>query len=590
MYTIAEENLKPVRRRLDVFCGIDESLEVPESISITHCKSDFHNIKWTQIGLRTPVMDLAGGGFKADGNAIPVPASEIEGLNIGMISEAVTNEGGYFKTGEAPNITIKIPRSSDYYYVTIHTHCSSGKYVRYYKDALNSRDRRTIDFTFNRLAEGNSRLIIDRIVIGYSWTFGNDSLENVNLTLRGVETKIDKPSLQTSEINITAYSKEDISHPLSMISENSPIWYTAGYPGDMSPIRMFYMSQAATFSDNKISIRGEDATRFINDSFSGKFYRCPMWQTMYYYWNAIVDIIKSTGVDVNIIGSFEKEDDRDPSAFSEWYGYNGSFLLPEMSKRDIIAQAVNCIRLSTNYKDYRIDYVDAGIPTLTANRDLGDIYEIPSHGKITREIDYQPSLVGMYNPDTNEMSDGVGPSYTREFAQIEEITDEASVGTMAIKTTSDPYSAFSATGGTVEFITPYKYKITVNSVPCVVSGCKINMPFKDGTTGTEGYIYSGYDFIVGGSTVILPEMNGNMVLGYVDGNEPVQLLCVAEYATEQALERDYRLYSFEWRGDPKLQPRDYIDVDGTEMTIDTITLEHKGGGLTSKITAKWGTI
>ena len=53
--------------------------------------------------------------------------------------------------------------------------------------------------------------------------------------------------------------------------------------------------------------------------------------------------------------------------------------------------------------------------------------------------------------------------------------------------------------------------------------------------------------------------------------------------------------SFKWKGDPRMQPRDVIEferLDGTteEITIETITLTHEGGGTSADITYRKGVI
>ena len=53
--------------------------------------------------------------------------------------------------------------------------------------------------------------------------------------------------------------------------------------------------------------------------------------------------------------------------------------------------------------------------------------------------------------------------------------------------------------------------------------------------------------------------------------------------------------SFTWKGDPRMQPRDVVNfhrLDGTveEITIETITLKHEGGGTTAEITYRKGVV
>jgi hypothetical protein len=66
------------------------------------------------------------------------------------------------------------------------------------------------------------------------------------------------------------------------------------------------------------------------------------------------------------------------------------------------------------------------------------------------------------------------------------------------------------------------------------------------------------------------------------------------YGLKQIAERSNRVHKFTYRGNPKMQPRDIINLDtgnGTiELTIDRVSLEHKEGGLVSEIEAREGAI
>lgn len=67
------------------------------------------------------------------------------------------------------------------------------------------------------------------------------------------------------------------------------------------------------------------------------------------------------------------------------------------------------------------------------------------------------------------------------------------------------------------------------------------------------------------------------------------------YGLQEMLKRSNVTGSFTWKGDPRMQPRDIIHLhrlDGTveDVTIETITLKHEGGGTTAEITYRKGVI
>ena len=61
------------------------------------------------------------------------------------------------------------------------------------------------------------------------------------------------------------------------------------------------------------------------------------------------------------------------------------------------------------------------------------------------------------------------------------------------------------------------------------------------------------------------------------------------------LRRSNETGSFTWKGDPRMQPRDVANfhrLDGTveEITIESITLKHEGGGTTAEIVYRKGVV
>ena len=107
------------------------------------------------------------------------------------------------------------------------------------------------------------------------FTFTNEDIISCELNLRADLKPID-PTLPESEIVIEAYYPEDISEELITIADDTIITYQAGYTGDMSPIRTFYLAEQIKWEANVLTIRGVDAVHFLDASsppvFIGNFY------------------------------------------------------------------------------------------------------------------------------------------------------------------------------------------------------------------------------------------------------------------------------------------------------------------------------
>ena len=92
--------------------------------------------------------------------------------------------------------------------------------------------------------------------------FDNSNLLSCELQLRSDLSAID-PTLPESEIVIRAYWPEDISEELITIADGTIITYQAGYAGDMSPVRTFYLAEKITWEQQVLTVHGVDAVHFM---------------------------------------------------------------------------------------------------------------------------------------------------------------------------------------------------------------------------------------------------------------------------------------------------------------------------------------
>lgn len=228
-----------------------------------------------------------------------------------------------------------------------------------------------------------TRVEIANIEADSEFKITNDNLIRATVSLRSDLSPID-PTLPESEINIEAYHPVDVAEEVANIPEDTPILYQAGYPGDMSPERRFYVSGKITWVDNILTIHAVDAVHFldievpemllpdclayrINDVFNcmyGWFYRLGL-----------------TGEGNSPRGIFKWFDERTTAS-----SRNRTGLTEEgISLRELAAFCMNMFRFrdidpayltTTQYgQDFIFDYVDAGIPTmrLTPSFDSADL-------------------------------------------------------------------------------------------------------------------------------------------------------------------------------------------------------------------------
>ena len=537
MPTIAEENTKILRRSLDVMVGMD----IPfVDVSSVTASGEYAGASGNVNGaMQEPVlMALSNGGFLNDGLAVPLGDD-----TDGFVAQIGTNLV----------LTVTLDSASDDDLIVIgfiggemHKWTFSG-----------SGASRTVTIPGN-----TERIIVNRVVCGEAFWFDNSNLVSCTLQLRSVDTKVDNPELQMSEIEIEGYEPNDITDIIGYIGTGYPITYTSGYPGDMAPTRQFYLGEPIEYEDKVVTIKGYDATYLLDDEYPGKGIEYVMGNNnggLIRYTKEIDSMLTNA----NIPHSFVQ----DPQYEDYVRNFNGYIFIDKQPKRSIIAWAVNCFRTDSGSDAFVINYVDAGIPKLWTGKDTSNA--------VTLENISRPTVI--VDPAVKSVAMNVYEPMILSSALIETV-DSAGA---AIYETSDPYYTFSASGGTITYLSPYSYKL-VGTGSINVSGRKINL----WATTEVGY----------GPYLPLIETSGNSNGVDIEiGDASVESY---DYKTvlQQLLSRSNISYEFQYRGDPNLQPRDYIraDIDGSgtlvDMTIDTIELKHEGGGTSSTIVARKGFI
>lgn len=538
MATIAEENTKILRRSLDVIVGMD--VPFVEVQNVTASGNYVGSSEQINEAIETPIlMDLSNGGFLNDGLAVPL-GNETDGF-VSQINTPLVLSVTLADTSADKLAVI------GYIGGTLHKWEFSG-----------SGASRTATIPSNQ-----ERIIINRVICGEAFWFDNTSLISCVLQLRAVETTADNPELQMSEIEFEGYEPNDITNSIGYIGTGYPIYYTSGYTGDMAPIRKFYLGEPIEFEDKAVKIKGYDATYFLDDEYGGFFGNDDAG--MVTYAEAIDAMLTQSGVDHSFVPY---------SAYDGDDYHEGAFLIDKGPKRSAIAQAVNIFRDEDVARPFIVNYVDAGIPKLWT----GPNTKAPV---ILENISRPKAII---DPILKEINVNVYTVVRAVSSAIETID----VSGATIYEASDPYESFTVNTGTVETIDLYTCKIEASG-SVTISGRKIvKAPIHTGGAGTPYMLPLTVTSGNNGVAVNLDDIFFVSILD--DANDDIVILI------RKLMARSNISYEFEYRGDPHLQPRDYIraDIDGSgtlvDMTIDNIELKHEGGGTSSTIIARKGFI
>lgn len=541
--TIDEANKKTLRPAMSVLCGMDVPQQTITNIAIDRGSYDGVVGDTEYVYPFKPLMDLAGDGFLNDGSAEPL-MNDHEGIvsGIGPLRLTVDVDKGWL------------------YAMTVYGY-ENGKLKKWEFDGY-----RATPFTFT--FSGNTRKVITHLVAGDSWWFDNSTLVSCSGVLRGIETKVENPELQMSEIEIKGYEPNDITGAIGSIGTDYPIFYSAGYVGDMSPMRKFYLSDQIEWKDNVITFKGTDATRFLDDEYA------------VYVGDAngesggtkkLLDQMDAMLTNSNVI--HEYRNDYTYGRYTDGY----AFLFPNISKRSVLAQIVNMHRIEDWQYPFYVNYVDAGIPRLWTGK-----------SETKRQLNFisKPSII--VEPKIGTIKVNYRRLEVEASAQIETYNARG----VTYKSTSDPYYSFAASAGTISRLSPYRYKL-IRTGSATINGRKIT-PYDPDADGLYSplIVTFGDDDAERGITITLNDIYGWMSYRD-DGATDEELISSRLY---DMLNSSNILYEFEYRGDPRLQPRDYIraDVKGegrlTDMTIDSIEFSHEGGGYKQKITARKGLV
>lgn len=369
MSAIDVQNAKQIRDPMDVLItlslGTDIAMTYSGYSSAKVADGVLNQSSWPMRGL----ADLQGNGFPLDGSRVlynpSTSPSQTNGkLGVrGNVGQPVSVTATGNDTIAALAISVTGAAS-----VTLNGRTTEITGNRVTLQLLNT----TAALTFQPSSE-DRRIEIITALPEADFVINNDNLIKATVSLRS-DLSIINPTLPESELNVEVYQDEDVSEAVASIPEDTPIIYQAGYPGDMSPVRKFYVSGQVTWADNVLKIQAVDAVHFLDVEVPRMTIPKNYSSNIFHVEWLLYSVLKNANFDVMT---------RYPS-WGQFYDYEDFIndqrwtrigLTDEgITLRELIAFLTNMIRyrnIDQRYisnlslgRDLVIDYIDAGVPTL----------------------------------------------------------------------------------------------------------------------------------------------------------------------------------------------------------------------------------
>ena len=589
--TIDIENAKQIRTPMEIYCGISaENTTAYETISSisgispgtvalqdSNATGSIKTFGWPELLL----ADLAGGGFPLDAGAqfVTTPHAGSASGKYGAQSDPAEGLEIIVSTNAS---AVSITADGEGYVEAYSGGQLLGTYPiqRQFVVPVPQNTSTQLLFINTSLL---SRVIVYTIVPGVVMSFNNDNLISVTLDLAG-DLSLEAPTLEASSIEINAYYPADISEIISSVSEDTPIWYYAGYDGDYCETRKFYISEDAVQANNVITIHGTDAcarlcekNKYSKLFHAGKTTGLGLYE-LYSYMKSIV-----TGAGITL-AHFQKM--TNPGGDY----YSGEFVVAlEQSVQDLFGAIM--LEMHEYPQDYAPTYVDAGIPTLYHKRIASDgTYKSPNQLRVWTineedcadlERRIQKRVNWVYNSDTTspllvKMS-AVGAVEYEEIAVKKKCvangiyTQDAENYYQNI-VVSNSKKLYTNSANKVKWAADHNGACSVHGRPLT----ETQYLFSDA--------YSGLTPRPGVEVYITPAFKGMFrrltSSGYVS----------PDY---QRMNASNIMGSFTFKGDPRMQPRDtfkFVRLDGTTevATIERIEMTHEEGGTTATLHYRLG--
>lgn len=618
---ISEANEMTLRPSMEVYCGLSSEEDS------SYASLSFNNVKTASTSANVlngktikPLCDFQGDGFPMDGSCwvfenLRGNESYMYGVqtNIGGTSQVVINR---------TSSSIKYKAFTFWTYSGEGTITYDGITYAATKNVTIPINTNTYPITITiKSTNPEKRLILSRVNPGIFLEFHNEDLISLNATLRS-DLTLDNPSLPVSEFTFSAISPGN-PDMLSNIPEGTPIWFYAGYPGDYCDLRNFYLSEQITIENGVITVSAEDSvakfdeyehisTAHSNQQVSGD---SPCW-LVYDFDRAIHKCCPQARRLPSPV---------DPELFPDWDEFlevyyqleeitgETSWVTEECSMRDFIATGMNLIdiNLPASYGTFRCTprFIDAGIPVVKYIYDDTPLWTI------------EESMVADHKPGYEKKISRVKLENSSTYGARGSVTglmrgyDFIAANTGDIITINPPHdnyvfvpSLITYTGASV--ISESAYEIVLKAtrtsveVPDTVQSSWRDV---DGVWQESSYknmvqIHVNCMKIQADSYTEIADtsiLTNNLLnwttnaLGYCSVGSERKFTPFP--SARKILDRSPHVGTFTWRGNPKMQPRDiftFRKLNGIDVvcTIESITLDFEGGGLSSEITYREGAV
>ena len=528
------------------------------------------------------LADLQGDGFLLDGSAEwyeNKPASANNGkLGLrGDIGETIT-----VTVSASPKITMLTVISRN-----VATISFDGTTIEATGVDLLMVDNSSATLTFEPVSE-YERVEINNIMPGALFVINNDNLLKCTLALR---SSLDPfaTSLEASDIEANAYFSDDIGIALSQIANNWPITYSAGYSNQMSEERRFYLSEPATWQNGVLTIKGTDAsvllskaqyeTNYANTDVADVLNMPSFAAATEGLLSRIEDALGGIEVEDNVVRSFPQWGRRDDRGT-----IRREMLLSELLQRTMA--------LTRNHSNpyMRLEYIDAGRPMLSNSEQGKGRYTVLEEDLSDIVYNRARNISKIVNTgDTYKYDQELIPGKFVQVSTEGNPVEKEQLYTVSVPTPS--YQIKSAVSVTYPQISSlYDVEnLRANSTEAVA-----NIALQNVSASAETKIYTRYrPFTITGGVDSYDNPNG--LPGEEVSYEPLVYGRIVydgvNWLSPANLFKSSRdTIQFKFKGDPRWQPRDYVDIekrDGSTETwqISEIVLEHEGGGTLATVTA-----
>lgn len=554
------------------------------------------------------VTDLANGGFPLDGSCEWYDSSTASSGENGKM-------GVRGKVGS--NVVLTITGSGTITTVTVASENVGSIIVggtTYPSTGLNvipiNANTATLTFTPE---DADSRVEINYIIPGAELSVTNENLISCTLALRS-NLSVSDHSWEESDIEFQMYYPYNIASSFAYIQNDWPISYQAGYDSDLSTTRQFYLSEPIVQEENVITVKGVDASHRLEERVMPEqwyeSYRGNAHQLLY---NKVKNEIQSAGITLK----------RVQSVSGTQSGTHQYAVLPEMTARDFLSGVMN---MTLNHKRggtrYGIQFVDAGIPTLEYGdgKTFGNTWTIYKSdcGEWTEQYEQNIRTISDSNGD-RKFNETIGitnigqllggdctqknffPGWLGGYASNDDKPETLYAANQMLELNYDGFffNVFDeGPATTVITSTPSRgvFKCTKTSV---WESYNVTGPFSSVLKRwhvKNGKCIIGFPVTITGG--VKQFANSNNLPGVNVETEPFWYGSITDSNGETLINypslfnRSLRTGSFTWKGDPRMQPLDYLDIqndtgDGRgniTARITGIELTHEGGGTEAEIT------